>query len=112
MSSYNWIRYIPIVLFFGFGSPLALADQREFAEDLAAALCGAIGADIGGNTAAAAGSVVCKYTTRATDSAVRALIDTYFDRNDQKFADATCSRIVYANGKVITPSTASGCKQN
>lgn len=86
------------------------ADQREFAEDLASALCGAIGAANGGNAAAATGTVICKYATRATDSAVKALIDRYFDGKDQDFADRTCTTISYADGKVIRPSNSSGCR--
>jgi hypothetical protein len=87
----------------------SLADQREFAEDVASALCAAIGTETGGNTAAAAGGVACKYLTRAGDSTVKALIDKYFDGQDQKFADATCTTIVYKNGKTIKPSANAKC---
>lgn len=92
-----------------FSATPSYADAREFAEDLAAALCGAIGAQSGGNSAAAAGTVVCKYATRAADTAVKALIDKYFEGKDQEFADRTCTTIMYKDGKVIRPSPSSGC---
>jgi hypothetical protein len=88
----------------------AAADNyRDFAEDVASALCGAIGASTGSNTAAAAGAVVCKYGIRVADSTVKKLIDDYFAGQDQKFVDETCSTIVYADGRKLTPSAASGC---
>jgi hypothetical protein len=90
-------------------SHACLADQREFAEDIAAALCGAIGAAKGGNSAAAAGTVMCKYAVRVGDSAVGDLINRYFDGQDQKFADAACVTIHYADGKVIRPSSKANC---
>jgi hypothetical protein len=88
----------------------AHADQtREFAEDLAAAVCAVLAAPAG-NSAQADGALACKYTTRAADTQVKRLVDRYFEGRDQEFANSTCTTIVYADGRTIRPAPGSGCR--
>lgn len=105
----TFLGAVSIIVAISFPTAFANASDTELAEDLAAALCGVLGATTGNNSVAAGGAIVCKYATRATGDAVASLIDSYFDGEDQKFADETCVTIQYEGGKVIKPSEGSGC---
>lgn len=84
------------------------AENNEFAEDLGQAAGSVVGAP-GGAAGVASGALLGKYGTRAMNNGASWLIDAYFDAEDQAFADAECVTIRSVDGKVINPSSESGC---
>jgi hypothetical protein len=85
-----------------------------FSDDSLADIAGATGCGILASLlkhpqAAVAAGGACVYGTSIAKSAVGNLIDAYFDKEDQNFANKYCLTIVRADGTKIEPKDKTAC---
>lgn len=95
-------------------STLLWTSTAAHADDSLADIAGATGCGIlasllkNPQTAVAAGGA-CVYGTSIAKGAVGNLIDQYFDKEDQNFANKYCLTIVRADGTKIEPRDKTSC---
>ncbi|MER8691551.1 hypothetical protein NKI77_04725 [Mesorhizobium opportunistum] len=101
------------VLFAGLSSVLLAATSAsadESPSDIAGTTgCGILASLLKNPQAAVGAAGACAYGTMLAKKAVSNLIDKYFDKEDQDFADKYCLTIVRADGTKIEPKDKTNC---
>lgn len=88
----------------------ASADE-SFADIAGATGCGILATLLQNPQAGVAAGGACIYGTSIARNAVGNLIDQYFDKKDQSFANKYCLTIVRADGTKIEPKDKASCSK-
>ena len=86
-----------------------VADENDALKIAGDTGCGILGSLLANPQAAVAAAGACIYGTAVTKDLVDSLINTYFDGEDQAFANKYCLTITRANGETIAPTDRTNC---